>query len=309
MAIVVVGSLGLDTIETPAGRVEEVLGGSAAYFALAARHFLPVSLVAVVGHDFPQAAQTMLNHPDLDLAGVARVEGKTFRWEGVYTQDMNSRKTLRTELNVFEQFRPELSERLRGLRNVFLANIDPVLQRQVLEQLERPRLVLADTMNFWIQNKREELLRTLRQVRMLLINEEEARELTGEPLTHRAARAIMELGPETVVIKQGEHGAFLQSADTYFACPAFPVDSLVDPTGAGDSFAGGFFGALARMGRLTDLNLRRAVVYGSVMASFTVEGFGVTGLLRVEREEILRRAEAIMTMTRFSLDDTSRLLR
>lgn len=309
MAIVVVGSLGLDTIETPAGRVEEVLGGSAAYFALAARHFLPVSLVAVVGHDFPQAAQTMLNHPDLDLAGVARVEGKTFRWEGVYTQDMNSRKTLRTELNVFEQFRPELSERLRGLRNVFLANIDPVLQRQVLEQLERPRLVLADTMNFWIQNKREELLRTLRQVRMLLINEEEARELTGEPLTHRAARAIMELGPETVVIKQGEHGAFLQSADTYFACPAFPVDSLVDPTGAGDSFAGGFFGALARMGRLTDLNLRRAVVYGAVMASFTVEGFGVTGLLRVEREEILRRAEAIMTMTRFSLDDTSRLLR
>jgi len=309
MAIVVVGSLGLDTIETPAGRVEEVLGGSAAYFAFAARHFLPVSLVAVVGHDFPQAAQTMLNHPDLDLAGVARVEGKTFRWEGVYTQDMNSRKTLRTELNVFEQFRPELSERLRGLRNVFLANIDPVLQRQVLEQLERPRLVLADTMNFWIQNKREELLRTLRQVRMLLINEEEARELTGEPLTHRAARAIMELGPETVVIKQGEHGAFLQSADTYFACPAFPVDSLVDPTGAGDSFAGGFFGALARMGRLTDLNLRRAVVYGSVMASFTVEGFGVTGLLRVEREEILRRAEAIMTMTRFSLDDTSRLLR
>ena len=309
MAIVVVGSLGLDTIETPAGRVEEVLGGSAAYFAFAARHFLPVSLVAVVGHDFPQAAQTMLNHPDLDLAGVARVEGKTFRWEGVYTQDMNSRKTLRTELNVFEQFRPELSERLRGLRNVFLANIDPVLQRQVLEQLERPRLVLADTMNFWIQNKREELLRTLRQVRMLLINEEEARELTGEPLTHRAARAIMELGPETVVIKQGEHGAFLQNADTYFACPAFPVDSLVDPTGAGDSFAGGFFGALARMGRLTDLNLRRAVVYGAVMASFTVEGFGVTGLLRVEREEILRRAEAIMTMTRFSLDDTSRLLR
>jgi sugar/nucleoside kinase (ribokinase family) len=309
MAIVVVGSLGLDTIETPAGRVEEVLGGSAAYFALAARHFLPVSLVAVVGHDFPSSAQTMLNHPEVDLAGVARVEGKTFRWEGVYSQDMNSRKTLRTELNVFEHFRPELSERLRGLRNVFLANIDPVLQRQVLDQLERPRLVLADTMNFWIQNKREELLRTLRQVRMLLINEEEARELTGEPLTHQAARAIMEMGPETVVIKQGEHGAILQNAETYFACPAFPVESLVDPTGAGDTFAGGFFGALARMGRLTELNLRRAVVYGAVMASFTVEGFGVTGLLRVERDEILRRAEAIMAMTRFSLDNTSRLLR
>jgi len=309
MAIVVVGSLGLDTIETPAGRVEEVLGGSAAYFALAARHFLPVSLVAVVGDDFPHAADAMLHHPDLDLEGVARVQGKTFRWEGVYSQDMNSRKTLRTELNVFEHFRPELSQRARSLRNVFLANIDPTLQRLVLEQFVHPRLVLADTMNFWIQSKREDLLQTLRQVRMLLINEEEARELTGEPLTHRAARAILELGPETVVIKQGEHGAFLQSAETYFTCPAFPVDSVIDPTGAGDTFAGGFFGALARMGRLTELNLRRAVVYGAVMASFTVEGFGVTGLLRVERESILRRAEAIMQMTRFSLDDTSRLLR
>jgi hypothetical protein len=251
----------------------------------------------------------MLHHPELDLDGVARVTGRTFRWEGVYSQDMNTRKTLRTELNVFEHFRPELSHRARTLRNVFLANIDPVLQRRVLDQLERPRLILADTMNFWIQNKREELLRTLRQVRMLLINEEEARELTGEPLTHQAARAILDLGPETVVIKQGEHGAFLQNADTYFACPAFPVDSLVDPTGAGDTFAGGFFGALARMGRLTEANMRRAVVYGAVMASFTVEGFGVTGLLRVEREEILRRADAIMQMTRFSLDDTSRLLR
>jgi sugar/nucleoside kinase (ribokinase family) len=309
MAIVVVGSLGLDTIETPAGRVEDVLGGSAAYFALAARHFIDVSLVAVVGSDFPHHAQTMLEHPEIDLEGVARVEGKTFRWEGVYSQDMNTRKTLRTELNVFEQFRPELSPRARKVRDVFLANIDPELQRSVLGQLVQPRLVLADTMNFWIQSKREELLRTLRNVRMLLINEEEARELTGEPLTHRAAKAILELGPETVIVKQGEHGAFLLGADSYFACPAVPVSSLVDPTGAGDTFAGGFFGALARMGRLTDLNLRRAVVFGAVMASFTVEGFGVTGLLRVEREEILRRAEAMMRMTRFTLDDTARLLR
>jgi sugar/nucleoside kinase (ribokinase family) len=309
MSIVVVGSLGLDTIETPAGRVEEVLGGSAAYFALAARHFIPVSLVAVVGEDFPAAAHAMLRQPEVDLDGVERKAGKTFRWEGVYSQDMNSRRTIRTELNVFESFRPELPAAVRGHRNVFLANIDPVLQRQVLGQLHRPRLVLADTMNFWIQSKRDELLRTLREVRMLLINEEEARELTGEPLTHRAARAILELGPDTVVIKQGEHGAFLQSADTYFACPAYPVENLVDPTGAGDTFAGGFFGALARMGRVTDANLRRAVAYGAVLASFTVEGFGVTGLLRVDRQEILRRAEAIMEMTRFTLDDTSRLLR
>jgi len=309
MAIVVVGSLGLDTIETPAGRAEEVLGGSAAYFALAARHFLPVSLVAVVGTDFPQAARAMLEHPDLDIEGIDHAEGRTFRWEGVYSKDMNSRETLRTELNVFERFQPELPDRLRTLRNIFLANIDPVLQRSVLAQVRQPRLVLADTMNFWIQTKRDELLQTLKKVRMLLINEEEARDLTGEPLTHRAARAILELGPETVVIKQGEHGAFVQSADLYFTCPAYPVDSLVDPTGAGDSFAGGFFGALARMGRVTELNLRRAAVYGVVLASFTVEGFGVTGLLRVEREEILRRAEAVLRMSRFSLDDTARILR
>lgn len=309
MSIVVVGSLGLDTIETPAGRVEEVLGGSAAYFALAARHFLPVSLVAVVGDDFPAAALAMLRQPEIDLEGLERRTGKTFRWEGVYSKDMNSRRTIRTELNVFETFSPDLPLKVRAHRNVFLANIDPVLQRAVLSQLDRPRLVLADTMNFWIQSKREELLRTLREVRILLINEEEARELTGEPLTHRAARAILDLGPDTVVIKQGEHGAFLQSADTYFACPAHPVDRLIDPTGAGDTFAGGFFGALARMGRITDLNLRRAVVYGAVLASFTVEGFGVTGLLRVGKEEILRRAEALREMTRFTLDDTSRLLR
>ena len=309
MTIAVVGSLGLDTIETPAGRVAEVLGGSAAYFALAARHFLPVSLVAVVGTDFPVEARRALEHPDLDLSGLEVQQGKTFRWEGVYSKDMNTRKTLRTELNVFEQFHPKLSEEIRSCANIFLANIDPVLQRDVLDQLTKPRLVLCDTMNYWIQGKREELLAIFKRVRILLINEEEARELTGESLTHRAARAILDLGPGTVVIKQGEHGAFLQGRDLYFTCPAVPIESVVDPTGAGDTFAGGFFGALARMGRLTDRTLRAAVVYGCVMASFTVEDFGVNGLLRVKRAEILRRADAIMEMTRFTLEDTSRLLR
>ena len=308
MAIAVVGSLGLDTIETPAGRVEEVLGGSAAYFSLAARHFLPVALVAVVGHDFPAEARAMLEHPDVDLGGLEVREGRTFRWEGVYSQDMNTRRTIRTELNVFESFRPRLSDGMRALQHVFLANIDPVLQREVLEQLSRPRLVLADTMNYWIQNKRAELLETLRRVRILIINEEEAREISGEALTHKAARAILELGPETVVIKQGEHGAFLQGQDLYFSCPAYPIETVIDPTGAGDTFAGGFFGALARMGRVTDANLRRAVVYGCVLASFTVEGFGVVGLRRAGREEILRRASEIASMTRFDLVDTSRIL-
>ena len=309
MAIAVVGSLGLDTIETPAGRVEEVLGGSAAYFSLAARHFLPVSLVAVVGTDFPAEARRALELPDLDLTGLEVADGKTFRWEGVYSADMNTRETLRTELNVFERFRPKLHTGIRSFRNVFLANIDPVLQREVLNQLTHPRLVLCDTMNYWIHSKRDELLEIMKRVRMLLINEEEARELTGESLTHRAARALLHYGPETVVIKQGEHGAFLQGSELYFTCPAFPIDSVLDPTGAGDTFAGGFFGALARMGRLTDRTLRAAVVYGCVMASFTVEDFGVSGLMRARRPEILRRAHDLMEMTRFTLDDTSRLLR
>jgi sugar/nucleoside kinase (ribokinase family) len=309
VAIAVVGSIGLDTIQTPAGRVADVLGGSAAYFALAARYFLPVSVVAVVGQDFPAEARATLQQAELDLTGLEVSEGKTFRWEGVYSDDMDTRETIRTELNVFERFRPKLPHETRALKTVFLANIDPVLQMEVLDQLVRPQLVLADTMNYWIHNKRAEVLEILRRVRMVIINEEEAREITGEPLTHKAARAILSLGPETVVVKQGEHGVFLQGREEYFSCPAFPIEAVVDPTGAGDSFAGGFVGALARMGRINDRNLRRAVVYGCVLASFTVEGFGVKGLLRASREGILRRADGIASMTRFDLSDTARILR
>jgi len=309
MSIAVVGSIGLDTIQTPAGRVNDVLGGSAAYFSLAARHFMPVSLVAVVGKDFPRDARALLDQPDVDLAGLEVQDGKTFRWEGVYSDDMNTRETIRTELNVFEHFKPDLPERIRSLKNVFLANIDPVLQRDVLEQLDQPRLVLADTMNYWIKTKKDELLETLKKVQIVIINEEEARELTGEALTHKAARAILSLGPETVVIKQGEHGAFLQGPEVFFTCPAYPIDNVIDPTGAGDSFAGGFVGALARMARVNDHNLRRAVVYGCVLASFTVEGFGVSGLARADRDSILARAEAISDMTKFNLSDTARILR
>jgi sugar/nucleoside kinase (ribokinase family) len=309
MSIAVVGSIGLDTIQTPAGRVNDVLGGSAAYFSLAARHFMPVSLVAVVGKDFPRDARALLDQPDVDLAGLEVQDGKTFRWEGVYSDDMNTRETIRTELNVFEHFKPDLPERIRSLKNVFLANIDPVLQRDVLAQLDQPRLVLADTMNYWIKTKKDELLETLKKVQIVIINEEEARELTGEALTHKAARAILSLGPETVVIKQGEHGAFLQGPEVFFTCPAYPIDNVIDPTGAGDSFAGGFVGALARMARVNDHNLRRAVVYGCVLASFTVEGFGVSGLARADRDSILARAEAISDMTKFNLSDTARILR
>lgn len=309
MSIAVVGSLGLDTIHTPAGRVEDVLGGSAAYFSLAARHFAPVSLVAVVGSDFPTEAHRVLEQPDVDLSGLEVRSGRTFRWEGIYSADMQSRETIRTELNVFEEFRPRLEEKLRGLPNVFLANIDPDLQAEVLSQFTRPRLVLCDTMNYWIHHKREELLSILRRVQILILNEEEARELTGEWATHKAARGILALGPEMVVVKEGEHGAFLQTDGFHFLCPAVPLEHIVDPTGAGDTFAGGFVGALARMRRITERNLRAAVVFGCVMASFTVEGFGVLGLLRVERGEVVRRARALLSMTQFTLDDTSRLLR
>jgi sugar/nucleoside kinase (ribokinase family) len=309
MAIAVVGSLGLDTIHTPAGRVENVLGGSAAYFSLAARHFLPVSLVAVVGTDFPHEARRVLEHPGVDLAALEVREGRTFRWEGIYTADMNSRETIRTELNVFEHFRPRLDDRTRGLRNIFLANIDPVLQAEVLNQLESPRLVLCDTMNFWIRHKRADLLKILKRVHILIINEEEARELTEQTVTHKAARAILDLGPQMVVVKLGEHGAFLQTANLRFTCPAVPIENVVDPTGAGDSFAGGFVGAIARMGRMTERNLRTAVVFGCVLASFTVEDFGVHGILRAERAEVMRRAKALQSLTEFSLTDTARLLR
>jgi sugar/nucleoside kinase (ribokinase family) len=309
MAIAVVGSLGLDTIHTPAGRVEEVLGGSAAYFSLAAMHFLPVSLVAVVGQDFPAEARRALEHPDVDLSGLEVRAGRTFRWEGIYSADMNTRETIRTELNVFEHFRPCLSERVRALRHVFLANIDPVLQAEVLNQLVRPRLVLCDTMDYWIRHKREELLQILKRVQILIINEEEARELADEPSMHKAARAILAMGPQMVVVKLGEHGAFLQTGRFTFTCPAVPLDKVIDPTGAGDSFAGGFVGALARMGQATERNLRTAIVFGCVLASFTVEDFGVLGLLRLERNEVLQRAKTLQGMTQFALDDTARLLR
>ncbi len=309
MAIAVVGSLGLDTIHTPAGRVEEVLGGSAAYFSLAAKHFIPVSVVAVVGSDFPPEARRALDDPGVDLSGLEVRDGRTFRWEGIYSADMNSRETIRTELNVFEHFHPRLSDKVRSLQHVFLANIDPDLQADVLNQLERPRLVLCDTMNYWIHHKRKELLEILKRVQILIINEEEARELADEKVMHKAARAILSMGPQMVVVKLGEHGAFLQTDSFCFTCPAVPLENVVDPTGAGDTFAGGFVGALARMGRVTERNLRAAIAFGCVMASFTVEDFGVRALLRLERNEALRRARALQGMSQFALDDTARVLR
>ena len=308
MSILVVGSVAFDSVKTPFGERERILGGSATYFSVAASFFTDVRVVAVVGEDFGPEEDAVFLDRNVDISDLERVPGRSFFWSGEYGFDLNVAKTRDTQLNVFADFKPKLSDKARETPYLFLGNIQPQLQVEVREQVAA-KLVAADTMNYWIDTKRDELLKTLARVRILLINEEEARQLTGEAVTHKAARAILSMGPETVVVKMGEHGAFLQGKEVYFACPAFPVESVVDPTGAGDTFAGGFMGALARMGRVTDMNLRRAAIYGCVLASFAVEEFSVGGLLNLERTEILRRADAILAMSHVTLDNTARLLR
>jgi sugar/nucleoside kinase (ribokinase family) len=299
VSILVVGSVAFDTVQTPAGRAEEVLGGSASYFSVAASFFAPVHLVAVVGEDFAPDHSSIFRERGVDLSGLARVPGRTFRWSGVYGEDINQRTTLATELNVFQQFRPELPEWLRKIDFVFLANIDPELQLSVLRQMKRPRLVACDTMNFWIAGKREAVRQTLREVDILLINDEEARQLAGETNTVRAARKILGWGPSSLVVKRGEYGAALYSNHSHFAVPAYPLLDPVDPTGAGDSFAGGFVGHLARTGRVEEGTIRQALIAGSVMASFCVEDFSLRRFGRLRPEEIRMRQKEFSRMTAF----------
>jgi len=299
VSILVVGSVAFDTVQTPAGRADEVLGGSASYFSVAASFFAPVHLVAVVGEDFAPDHSSIFRERGVDLSGLTRVPGRTFRWSGVYGEDINQRTTLATELNVFQQFRPELPEWLRKIDFVFLANIDPELQLSVLRQMKRPRLVACDTMNFWISGKREAVRETLREVDILLINDEEARQLSGETNTVRAARKILGWGPSSLVVKRGEYGAALYSDHSHFAVPAYPLVDPVDPTGAGDSFAGGFVGHLARTGRVEDGTIRQALIAGSVMASFCVEDFSLRRFGRLRPEEIRMRQKEFSRMTAF----------
>lgn len=303
MSLLVVGSVALDTVETPAGRREDALGGSASYFSIAASRYCPVHLVAVVGQDFPPGARELLAREGVDLSGLAVAEGRTFRWGGVYHEDMNRRDTLFTELGVFASFHPELGSTHRDLPFVLLANIDPDLQLEVLEQVTSPRLVALDTMNFWISSKHEALLRVLRKVDLFFLNDEEARELTGAGSTLRAAREILRLGPRMVVIKRGEHGALTLGEHGWFALPAFPVEALEDPTGAGDSFAGGMLGYLASLD--TDLDagaFRRAVAHGTAVASHTVARFGVEGLLGLDRAAIEARVGEVWKLAHFDLE-------
>jgi sugar/nucleoside kinase (ribokinase family) len=299
MGILVVGSVAFDSIKTPFGCQQDVLGGSATYFSVAASYFAPVSMVAVVGEDFPREHLSFLQRKGIDVSGLQRREGRTFRWKGEYGIDMNTAKTLETQLNVFADFSPQMFEEHKSLDFVFLGNIDPDLQRGVLEQMKRPRLVACDTMNYWIEQKREALRKTLALVDILVINDGETRQLAGEVNLIRAARCILEWGPKTLVIKRGEHGALMVQPRAVFTAPAYPVENVVDPTGAGDSFAGGFMGYLAATGSTGESALRQAVVFGSVMASFDVVQFGPAGLAALTYPEIEARFRDFVQMTRF----------
>ncbi|PYQ15998.1 MAG: sugar kinase [Acidobacteria bacterium] len=306
MSILVVGSVAYDTVETPFGRAERVLGGSASFFAVAASFFVPVNLVGVVGRDFGEKQLAAFRGRGIDLEGLERMDGETFHWQGKYSYDLNSRETVCTELNVFEFFKPKIPVRYQQSEHVFLGNIDPVLQREVLDQVERPRLVACDTMNFWIEGKPGELKRTLERVDVLLINDAEARQLSGEWNIVKAARAIRALGPRTLIVKKGEHGVLMFTEDGSFAAPAYPLEEVFDPTGAGDTFAGGFVGYLASALGPTeapphpdDVVLRRAVVMGSTLASFCVEAFSLDRLLRLTRTEIDERYRLFKRLTHF----------
>ncbi len=275
MPLLAVGSVALDSLETPFGRREDVLGGSASYFSVCASFFGPTRMVAVVGEDFPEEHVRYFGSRAIDLAGLVRRPGRTFRWKGRYEFDLNTAHTLDTQLNVFAEFRPELPAHYRDSEYVFLGNIDPDLQRTVLDQVRAPRFVACDTMNFWISSKREALLKTLKRVDLLFVNDAEARQLAEEHNVVKAARRILSFGPRAVVVKRGEYGALYFSGDEVFAASAYPLPAVFDPTGAGDSFAGGFMGYLARCRREDHATMRRAIVLGSVLASFTVEQFSL----------------------------------
>lgn len=299
MSLLVVGSVALDTVETPFGRAERVLGGSATYFSAAASFFHPVQLVGVVGTDYPLDELHFLRERGVDLSGLEQQPGESFFWSGVYSFDLNSRETLETRLGVFADFQPRIPEGFRDAHWVFLGNIDPELQLDVLTQVRAPQLVACDTMNFWIRGKRDALLALLERVDLLLVNDGEVRELSGDHNLLRGARWIQARGPQLVVVKKGEHGAILFTRDLIFFAPGFPLEEVFDPTGAGDAFAGGFLGHLARAGSADAAELRRAMIYGSAMGSFAVERFSVHRFLDLTQSEIQERVRAFRELTAF----------
>jgi sugar/nucleoside kinase (ribokinase family) len=301
MSLLVVGSIALDSVETPFGATTDALGGSAVFFATAGVLLHPVQVVGVVGDDYPMARLERMAKRGIDLAGVTRRAGESFRWSGKYSYDLQNRETLETRLGVFAEFAPEIPPQFRGAQYVFLGNIDPELQLSVLSQVDDPTLVACDTMNYWIEGKRDVLMELLRRVDVLLVNDAEARQLSGDWNIYRAARWILKHGPRIVVVKQGEYGAVLVDPNGIFYVPAYPLEQVFDPTGAGDAFAGGFMGHLAATGDTSPENLRRAMVFGSAMGSFAVEAFSVQRFDALTLDEVRARVHAFGDLVRFDL--------
>ena len=299
MKILVVGSIAFDTVETPEQSVHNVPGGSALYFSNAASFFVPVNVVGVVGDDFDLGKIDFGRKRPINFDGLHTEKGKTFRWGGRYYDDPNRRETLFTELNVFENFRPEIPKNFQNSEIVFLANIDPDLQLQVLDQIKNPKLVVTDTMNFWISGNRSALDKVIQRSHILILNNEEVQQITGEVNLVRGGQKIIEQGPEVVVIKKGEHGAIMMSKESYFVAPAYPIQKVTDPTGAGDCFAGGFVGYLAKKEDFKDPELRKAIIYGTVVASFCVEDFSFRRLARLKNKELKNRYNAIKNITTY----------
>ena len=304
MSLLVVGSIALDSIFTPFGQTADALGGSAVYFAAAGSLLHPVQVVGVVGTDYPFAELERLAARGIDWSGVEHADGESFRWKGKYSYDLQSRETLETRLGVFANFQPKLPEAFRSAEFLFLGNIDPELQLGVLSQVQRPKLVVCDTMNYWIQGKKSVLLDLLNRVDVLLVNDSEARELSGDWNIHRAGRWILAKGPSRVVIKQGEHGALLIEPTRTFYVPAFPLENVFDPTGAGDAFAGGFMAYLAKTRTVSEDNIRRAMVYGAALGSFAVEQFGIRALESLTPDQVETRVRAFQDLTHVSFAET-----
>jgi sugar/nucleoside kinase (ribokinase family) len=297
MSLLVVGSVALDSVFTPFGETADALGGSAVYFSVAASMLHPVRVVGVVGDDYPVEALEQLAARGIDWSGVERVRGESFRWKGKYSYDLQSRETLETRLGVFASFQPRLPSAWSDAQYVFLGNIDPVLQLNVLDQIRAPKLVVCDTMNYWIKSQKPDILKLLKRVDILLVNDSEARELSGDWNIHRAGRWILSRGPQRLVVKQGEYGALMIESDRTFYVPAFPLEEVFDPTGAGDAFAGGFMGYIARANSTSTDHLRRAMVYGSAMGGFAVQGFGLKGFEGLDAGTVERRVHAFVDLT------------
>ncbi|MBX7151516.1 bifunctional hydroxymethylpyrimidine kinase/phosphomethylpyrimidine kinase [bacterium] len=299
MGILVVGSVALDSVETPYGKAENAVGGSATFFSASASYFAPVNLVGVVGEDYPMHEIEFLKKRNVDFTGLQVVKGETFKWAGRYNYDLNQRDTIYTHLNVFQDFKPIIPDTYKNAEFVFLGNIAPELQYDVLEQVKSPKLVVLDTMNFWIEGSQKALRKTLERVDIFVLNDSEARQLANHPNLMRAAKIIFGMGPKVVVIKKGEHGAALLTKDNEFFVPAYPLEEVFDPTGAGDTFAGGFVGYLAKCNDVTEANLRRAVVYGSAMASFCVQDFSINALRNLTEKQILDRVLTFKNISHF----------